>query len=468
MSKSLNTIIAELRTFLEAYNRGIDTSDNSLVKDIILLPLSIGGKEIMDQVEIARDLGILSRLTGGDLDNEGTNYKLEKLPGSYATVTLTFYANTKPTSDIIIPANIQVSTIGTSFVSPVRYNTISETRFSIANIDSYYSYDRDRYEFSVEAICTEVGEIGNTAINTIIQLLGSIGGIDGVTNLIAATGGQDEESEDDFRTRIQLAKTGRDLNTVNGLKLYLRSLGFIDTYPVRVEDGDSERTGIDVFVVTSSIASYTETFTFSTAQEKYYLTKRPVVGVTSVVGSSAGTLGSSDFDTNIDNSSPMRRSVYAQDYIRIRKTASLVNGEELTVTYNYSPLIINTQSTLDENTNDVLTADPLLKRAFPLYLYMNAGLTLKANADGPATRNKCKNALIQYLSNYRLGDDLQKSDMIVVLQQGYGDYPITMVDSVVINSYYLQDELGNVYQPVNEIISVSSKQYIVYGSITLV
>jgi len=116
----------------------------------------------------------------------------------------------------------------------------------------------------------------------------------------------------------------------------------------------------------------------------------------------------------------------------------------------------------------MLTADALIKRAYPLDLYINASLTLKANADGPSTRNACRNALTQYMSTYRLGASVQESDLIIVLQEGYGDYPISTVDAVVINSFYLTDEMGNTYMPLNETIALNEKQYATYGTSAIV
>ena len=466
--KSRETLFAELKTFIRAYNRNLDTGDNSLAKDLLLLPYAVGGKVIMDQVEIARDLQLLSKLDTGDLDNEGTNFQKERLTGSYAIVILTFYSEVAPAADIIIPAGTQGQTAGTSFASPVSFSTISEARYTIAVAAPHFSYDRARYEFEVMAICDTIGTVGNIGSNTVTTSLSSITGIEGVTNLTAAAGGLDQESNDDYRERIQLANTGRDLNTVNGLRLFLRDVGFLAAYPVRVENADSERaTGIDGFVINQSSETVTEVFTYDPSQERYYLTNRPVLEVTSVVGSNAGTLGAADYDANIDNTSPMRRSIYAMDYISFRITAALLVGEQITVTYNYAPLVKNTQDTLNLNENDVLTADPLIKRGLPMYFYITASLTLKANADGAATRNKVRNALAQFLAGYRLSDDIQKSDIVVVMQEGYGDYPIDMVDAVVISSYYLQDENGNRRQPVDEVISVGDKEYVVFGQATI-
>jgi phage-related baseplate assembly protein len=133
----------------------------------------------------------------------------------------------------------------------------------------------------------------------------------------------------------------------------------------------------------------------------------------------------------------------------------------------YSQNIANFQNTLNQNANDVLTSNVLVKRAFPLSFYINAFLTLVANADGPATRSAVKNALIQFLDNYRLGAGIQESDIIIVMQQGYGDFPVSSVDAVVINSYYLMDEFGTTYLPVASTIAVANTQYVVYGNAVL-
>jgi hypothetical protein len=464
----METLLAEMRTFLEVYNRGLDTGDNSLIRDIVLLPYAIGGKIIGDQIEAARDLHLLSEQTTTDLDWEAGNYNLERLPGSYATVVLTFYAANIPTQDVVIPNNTQARTAGTSFVSPVTFETVAEARFTLADMSSYYSHDRARYEFDVTALCVDIGSAGVVSANLINQMVSSIAGVDGVTNRTASSGGTDGEIDDDLRVRIQTRKTGRDLNTVDGLRGYVRDAGFLDAYPVRVEDADSERAaGIDVFVINQSSAVATETFTYDPSQTRYYLSNRPVLEVTSVVGENAGTLSASDFDSNVDNTTPMRRSIYGMDYVTFRASAALLTGEQITVTYNYSALIRQVQQTLDENENDVLTADPLIKRGLRLYFYINATLTLKANADGALVRNRVRNALSQYLARYRMGNDIQQSDIIIVIQEGYGDYPIEMVDAVVINSYHVQDEDGNTRQPVSSVISVENKEYVVYGQATI-
>lgn len=467
--KSKETLLAELRTFLRAYNRLLDTGDNSLAKDFLLLPFSIGGSTIMDQVSVARDLHILSRLVGTELDNEATNYKLERLPGTFALVSLTFFTSATPTTDVTIPAGSQGKTAGTAFSSPITFSTVSQATYPVSSLGVYYSHDRARYEFTILALCDTIGRTGNIGAELITTLIGAIPQIDGVTNLTAAFQGSDSESDDDLKVRIQMAVLGRDLNVPNGVRGQLMGYGFIDAYPVRVEDADAEKaSGIDAFVIDVAPDTVTETFSYDPAQTIFYLANRPVTDITSVVLGSGTVLSTAQYDAHIDATSPMRRSVYGQDYVELHSGLGLTLGDSFSVTYNYSKVIKNAQADIDLVDNKVLTSDLLVKRAYPLYFYVTATLTYKANADVAATKSKCKNALAQLLATYRLGNPIQKSDLIVVLQNGYGDYPVDTVDAVRISSYSLVDEVGTTYLPIDEVISVGKKYYVLYGAATLV
>lgn len=422
----------------------------------------------MGQVETVKDLHVLSKLSGSDLDAEATNYSLERLTGSYSTVTMTFFAVAKPGADIVIPINTQVKTAGSSFDAPTTFTSTSQYTFPYSNIDAYFSYDRNRYEFTATFTCDSKGTIGNVSSELINVISGTISQIDGVTNYTAATGGADAEIDDDLRERIRLAKIGRDLNTVNGLRGYLRSLGFKDANAIRVEESGYERaTGADAFVIDNSVSSISEEFIYRAAQPIYYFAKRPIREITTVTSESAGTLDSSQYNVHDDIISPLRRSYQANEFIEILPTAGVIEGTRIFITYTYYAATNQAQQTLNLAQNKILTADVLVKRAYPMYLYLTASLTLKANADAPATRNLVRNALSQFCDTYRLGDDIQKSDLVVVMQEGYGDYPVENVDAVVISSYYLRDELGVGYTPVNEVISLTNKQFVVYGSVVL-
>jgi phage-related baseplate assembly protein len=471
--KSLQTLVSELQIFLRALNRQMEVSQNSLIYDLILRPYSVGGKLVMDQVETVKNLHILSTLTGTDLDNEATNYGLERSSGEKATVTLTFYTSVLPAGDVVISYNQQATTSGTPLIAPVSFTVDATATFPVASLVSYYSHDRMRYEFPVTATCDTVGTDGNVSAGYIGVFVSNPGTtyVSGVTNLTAAVGGEGLESDDDVRERIRMAMLGRDLNVPDGLRGYLLGLGFADATSIRAEDADAERaTGVDAYVVDYTAQSFTEAYTYQLSIPKYFFTMRPVRAVTSVSVNGA-PLSASAYNVYIDSSTPYRRSVYAYDFFDF--VGTYTPGDSISVTYTYSSAIFQSQQTLLLPTNRILTADVLLKRAFPLSLYFTATLTLKANADGPSTRTKVKNALAQYMSeNYRLGDPVQESDITIVLQEGYGDYAVDSVDAVYIEpiSFVCIDEEVTppvTYPAVNGIITLTKTQIAVYGAATI-
>ena len=469
-TKSFQTLLSEVRTHVRTRNPSLDVSSNALTNDFVYVPYAIGGRLLMNQVEAIKTLTRLSQEKGTDLDNEGSNYTKERLTGNYSTVMLTYWSTTRPTATISIPAGSQASTAGTALASPVTFAVVSDTNFPLANMDAYYSHDRARYEFSVLAQCTQKGSQGSVGANLITTMVSAITQVNGVINLVATSGvGLDTELDDDLRERIRMARLGRGLGMVYGLRGYLMGLGFVDANVIRVEEEGYERaTGIDGFVIDFSAESQTDTFTYYAAQARYYFSKRPVRQINSVVSASIGIIPSSQYNANIDETSPLRRSSQADDYIEF-VGAPIPDGTSVSITYTYSSAITQAQQSLDNlPTNKILTADALVKRAYPLSLYINASLTLKANADGPSTRNSCRNALSQFMGTYRLGNNVQKSDLIIVLQEGYGDYPISTVDQVVINSFYLVDELGVTYLPIAETSALNLKQHAIYGTSAIV
>ena len=465
--KTNTTILSELRTFLKAYSRLLDTSSNSIINDFILTPLSIGGDLVFAELEKVKNMFLLSQQTSSDLELEATNYKLRRSTGTSATVNITFYSETAPSADVTISQGTRINSVGTTAFPSVVFITDSEYQIIAAAASSFYSFDRGRYEYTVPCTANTVGSSHNLGAETIVRLTGSIEGIDGVTNLLASSGGEDSESNEDLRQRIQKVKTGRDINTVNGLQLYIETLNFSGAYPIRVEDPDAERaSGIDIFAIDSYSIAESESFVYRAGTPRHYFEKAPVRSVTAVSSAFSGALGSTQYSVNIDNTTQLRRSAYAQDYIEMTGLG-IPDGDTITVVYTYAADVNQTQSTLELEENNVLTAEVLIKRAFPLYLRLNASLTLKSNADGPITRSRARNSIIQYLATFRLGDPIQKSDLVVVLQEGFGDYALTTVDAVTISSYYLEDEFGTTYAPVAETIEVTNKQYVVFGRAVL-
>ncbi len=147
-------------------------------------------------------------------------------------------------------------------------------------------------------------------------------------------------------------------------------------------------------------------------------------------------------------------------------------GDTAEITYLYN-IDINTLQTYSEQTTaSVVGADVLIKTGYQAKFYLDLVINIFSQYDFTTVKTKVENALIQYISSLRLGDDLQLSDLIVVAQTGSGtDYTIVEVDSVDINtesdkSYIIRwDGTSSIFDS-SGIIDVENREYVSLESLT--
>ena len=147
-------------------------------------------------------------------------------------------------------------------------------------------------------------------------------------------------------------------------------------------------------------------------------------------------------------------------------------GDTVEITYLYNPDIDTVQSYIEQETSNVVGADILIKTGYQAKLYIDLSINIFSQYDFVTVSTKVENALIQYISSLRLGDDLQLSDLIVVAQTGSGtDYTIVEVDSVDINTesdktYIIRwDGTSSVFDS-SGVISIENREYITLESLT--
>lgn len=108
-----------------------------------------------------------------------SNYGITRSLGTPASAPLTFTLIAPFNSNISIPAGTQVQTAG-----GILFATQSALVFPAGAISG-----------TVNAIATSIGSAGNVASNQITQLIQPLSYVQAVTNLAAATGGSDEETQ---------------------------------------------------------------------------------------------------------------------------------------------------------------------------------------------------------------------------------------------------------------------------------
>lgn len=117
-----------------------------------------------------------------------TTFEFGLLPASAATGVLTFYATGGNTTDVLIASGTQARNSTTNKM----YQT---TRDVILLVGAT--------EISVSAVATEVGSDTNCDAYSILEIIGSITGVAGVSNLTPFTGGSEIETEEARKLRFQ-------------------------------------------------------------------------------------------------------------------------------------------------------------------------------------------------------------------------------------------------------------------------
>ena len=147
-------------------------------------------------------------------------------------------------------------------------------------------------------------------------------------------------------------------------------------------------------------------------------------------------------------------------------------GDTVEITYLYNTDVSTLQGYVDQTTANVVGADILIKNGYQAKFYLDLSINIFSQYDFATVKAKVENALIQYISSLRLGDDLQLSDLIVVAQTGSGtDYTIVEVDSIDINTEsdktYLNrwDGTSNVFDS-SGIINIENREYVILESLT--
>ncbi|WP_027921486.1 baseplate J/gp47 family protein [Pseudomonas sp. URMO17WK12:I12] len=141
-----------------------------------------------------------STSSGADLDSWMADFGFFRLSASFATGSVT-YSRFTPTNSALIPIGALVgSTDGSQ-----QYSVTIDTTNGMYNATlGGYLIPAGIATATVPVIATTAGAAGNALIGTVTVIVGSISGVDTVTNSAVFTNGVDPEGDSAFRARFVL------------------------------------------------------------------------------------------------------------------------------------------------------------------------------------------------------------------------------------------------------------------------
>lgn len=146
--------------------------------------------------ENVHDSGYIQQSTGVNLDRVGSNYGLMRKQAEASSVTLSFTG----TAGYVIPT-------GTVFMDDKgnEFYTVDDCQLDVNGLGNTI------------VVSSELGAQYNVDAGTIVNQQSPVEEIATVTNADAAEGGQDMETDLDFRSRLLLASNSNESGTINGI-----------------------------------------------------------------------------------------------------------------------------------------------------------------------------------------------------------------------------------------------------------
>jgi hypothetical protein len=181
-------IVAQMRAALSVSEPDLDTTIGSTTRKILDAVAEVVAESLIDKLLLDYQYDIDAK-SGQDLDDFVALFGFNRLPAKRATGTVIFSRREVATANILITAGTQVATEGTP---PIVASTILSAVIPIGD---------NNIEIPVQAVIG--GTQGNVVANSLRFRVTAIDGVTDTTNPQALTGGTDQESDEQLRSRFK-------------------------------------------------------------------------------------------------------------------------------------------------------------------------------------------------------------------------------------------------------------------------
>jgi uncharacterized phage protein gp47/JayE len=417
-----------------------DISDSSVFKHL-LAAAARSDDEIYYQMGLLRDLFDLNRASGDDLDARAAEIQ----PGSITRNTATaatgsiVFSRSSNIGTVNIPIGTKVKT-----ATGVEFETTTTGQITPTSPEQVTGHGVGYDSGSVAVVAVEPAAAGNVATGTIVKLVDKPTGVESVTNLAAATGGSDEETDDVFRSRIKSFLASLPRSTVRAIESALIGQSAYNgqkiLYAKLVED-ELEPARATVYVDDGSGTAGTTTSTTGEVmteglapgdvavggEVELYLNSKPVVLITSISSDVRGVLvEGTDFYANRATG-------------RVTFTPGLNAGEQITAAYTYyTGLIALAQKIIDGDETDPTNypgyraAGVYVLAVPPVTQVQSVACTLAVQEgyDDASVKAAVATTINQTINNLGIGDDVLRAVLIRKIMAVQGVFNVVLTTPV--------------------------------------
>lgn len=444
-----------------------DTSNGMVAQDIVDVA-SLQLEAAYTLLETNREASSLKNATTTDpdaLSQFALNFEVLRSAATAATGTVTFQARTLPSYPISLPINTIIQTPPAQDGTIVTYLTSVNSVFdSTAVFNTLTGF----YEVNVAVIAQNTGTANNVGVNTLTIMPNRITGISGVTNKQAVNNATDQDTNDTLATNILAKTAGVNIGTVTGYKNLITDnfgsqisgvdlAGPFDSDNLRVQFGNE----VDIPVISVNATSFTTVLTTSGAPITYFTTTRPVLSVSSIVGTTNGLnyTANVNYGFTHDTSGVFGYSSLSFDGLCWFPGQLPGPGLNLSVQGTYDKTVNDIQNFLNDPTRSYVTGDLLVKTAQKVLINMNINVSSLSGYDRTKLTQDIINAITTALAAYTLGQDVLQDDIIEIIDNVSG---VAFADVPFGSMYKSTDSSAS-----NNSITIRKQEYARAGTITV-
>jgi len=418
--KDFDTIANELQSDYNTVLPNLDVS-KSAAKDLFV---NVPARQLVDEYAVARHISLIqmlqnvSEFSDAELDAVGVSYSKPRLPSTKSSGTAKFYMNIARGYSVSIPSGTKIATMP----SLTNNQQITFSTTEAATILAGQLYVLVPIEADISGLS------GNVSANTVVIMIETLD-VDGVTNIVATTGGQDQESNEDYAKRLIDVFKARNIATVNGIRGFvLAQPNVIDVYMADVGDPVMVRDGglggkVDEYIQAESGFEGNVIGEEYVYAGDYTFLKQPVISIISVEiaeGSGAYDPVPSDEYELVKDTGILQNSTRALDKLRFLYPDIPTPGDQVRISYVYNKLFNDIQDLLDSDQYHRAGIDDLVRGAVETFIDVTGAVKIASGYVFVDVQTSIINAITEYIEAKEIGSLIVYGDIINIIHDTPG------------------------------------------------
>lgn len=468
--KSFKNIVNSMLRYLHTRRSNIDTGPGTFVRDVVV------DTTANEMSSLYLDLNRISNAQSPnlaavtDIEKLGRNFQLRRKGPIKATGTVTFYSFDSPAEAVLIPR-------GTTVVSKASPEGISQqyvtTQDAILNSGlTDFNASTGRYDVDIPVRAVIAGTVANIPPGAISAILTPVSGISGVYNYSAITNGEDYEALSAFRKRLKSVLVGNNAGTSDGY--YQTIIRISDVSDAKVASIDTEIdelrrddvSAVDIYIrgLVSTQAA-TETYTVPDSPPYEYVVSRQPINILAassfaLSGTATGALVENEHYVIVRDTGKYAGSIRGADKFVF---TGVTPGEDITIIFSYNSLIDSLQTFMENGSRKILGTNLLIKSAKPRKINIDGTIRLLPGYIESNVVDAVSLAILTFLDNYLIGEEVQQSDILAVIANTAGVDDVT----VPLTEFDEDSTTGNLEQGESGNITIPADSYAVAGDIVI-